>query len=458
MSLTKKHGSKLIVENKEFYRKLKSLVFPAAFQQFMVATVSASDAIMLGMINQNSLSAASIAGQIQFVLSLFIAAITIGESIFVAQYWGKGDKIQVEKIFAFSFKLSVFVSFVFFIFAFFMPENLLRIFTNESELIKIGAQYLKVVSPSYLLCGASQIYLCIMKNSEQAAKSSIISSVAVVLNIFLNAVLIFGLFGFRALGITGAAVATVLSRFVELAWTVINSLRKNHVKLRLRFLFTIEKTLKVSFWKYTLPVLGNEIVWGCGFAMFTVILGHLGTDAVAASSIANIVKNLAACFCLGIGIGGGIMVGNELGSGNLEKAKLYGKKLCHISIISGAISGILLLAFIPFVLNLSTLSKTANYYLKWMLVMCSYYLIGKAINGTTIAGIFCAGGDSKFGFICDAITLWLVIIPLGFIAAFVLKLPIIVVYFILNLDEIIKLPAVFIHYKKYIWVKDLTAA
>ena len=185
-------------------------------------------------------------------------------------------------------------------------------------------------------------------------------------------------------------------------------------------------------------------------------MGHLGNDAVAANSIANIVKNLVACFCLGLGSGGGIIVGNELGAGNLESAKLYGKKLCIMSVASGIASGVLLLAISPAILSVANLSEQASVYLKWMLVMCSYYLIGKSVNGTTIAGIFSAGGDSRFGLLCDTVTMWCITVPLGFIAAFIIKVPILMVYFIINLDEIIKLPAVYRHYKKYHWVKDLT--
>ena len=190
--------------------------------------------------------------------------------------------------------------------------------------------------------------------------------------------------------------------------------------------------------------------------MYSVIMGHLGSDAVAANSIANIVKNLVACFGLGLGSGGGIIVGNELGAGRLDIAKEYGGKLCKFSILCGIASGILLLALNPLILSVTNLSEQSDTYLKWMLVMCSYYMIGKSINGTTIGGIFCAGGDSKFGFICDTVTLWCITVPLGFIAAFVFKLPVLVVYFVVNLDEIIKLPAVYRHYKEYKWVKDLT--
>ena len=440
----------------DFSKKLVKLVVPIALQQLMLALVSASDAIMLGMLTQSALSAVSLAGQVTFVENLFFAAMTIGLSMLAAQYWGKQDTASVEKIFAYVMKITAAVSFIFFLSGLCIPSFLMRIFTDEQPLIDGGAIYLRAVSPSFFLTGISQIYLCTLKNTGKAAKVGIISSASVVINIFLNAVLIFGLLGLPRLEIAGAAIATVISRIIEVAWCFLETSKKGRIKLRLSYIIHSNKTLCRDFWKYTAPVLGNEIVWGIGFTMYSVIMGHLGTDAVAANSIANIVKNLAACFCTGLGSGGGIMVGNELGAERLEKAKIYGKKLCKLSIVFGAASGLLLPVLSPLILSVTDLSETANGYLKWMLVMCSYYMIGRAVNGTTIAGIFCAGGDSKFGFLCDTITMWCITVPLGLVAAFVLKLPVLAVYFIVNLDEIVKLPAVYRHYIKYKWVKNLT--
>lgn len=291
----------------------------------------------------------------------------------------------------------------------------MRIFTLEVVLVENGALYLRAVSLSFFLTGISQIYLCVLKNSKKAFKSSILSSVSVILNIVLNAILIFGLLGFPKIGIAGAALATVMAKTIEVLWYILETLKKHSIKLKWVNFTAQDRRSAGSFGKYTSPVLGNEIVWGCGFTMYSVIMGHLGNDAVAANSIANIVKNLVACFCLGLGSGGGILVGNELGAGNLHTAKTYRAKLCVMSVVCGILSGLLLLA----------LSS-------------------------------CGGDDSRFGFLCDTITMWCVIVPLTSIAAFIIKAPVLMVYFIINLDEIIKLPAVYRHYKKYHWLKDLT--
>lgn len=444
------------MNNKTFRGKLLSLVLPITFQQLMVTVVSASDALMVGVIGQDLLSAVSLASQVTFVYNLFIAALTIGTSMFAAQYWGKGDKDAVERILGIALRTSVIVSAVFFGVTTFLPEKLMRIFTSDSALIGYGSDYLRIVGVTYLLCSVSQIYLCIMKNSDLAAKSMIIGSAAALLNIALNAVLIYGLLGAPRMEAAGAAAATAVSRGVELLWVLAEMRKKGRIRIRIKYLFYPDKTLRKDFWHYTFPVLGNELVWGGGFTMYSVIMGHLGTDAVAANSIANIVKNIIASLSMGIGNGGAIIVGNELGAGRLETARLYGGRLCRISILSGVCSGALLLLLSPLVLSVTDLSPASSEYLKWMLVMCNYYMVGKYVNGTTIAGIFCAGGDSGFGFLCDTVTLWCFTVPAGLLAAFVFHLPVLTVYFIINLDEIVKLPAVYRRYRKYIWLKDLT--
>lgn len=440
----------------EFHKKLFTLVLPIAFQQFMLSLVSASDAVMLGMLSQEAMSAVSLASQITFVENLFFAAMTIGLSMFAAQYWGKKDKISVEKIFAYVMKITATISFFFFLSGLCIPHTLMRIFTNEIALIESGAVYLRVVSPAFFLTGISQILICIIKNTDRATTASIITFTSVVINIILNAVLIFGLFGFTEMGIAGAALATVIARAVEVVWSFAETIKKDFVKLKFYYIIHSDKILKKDFWKYTSPVLCNEIVWGVGFTMYSVIMGHLGSDAVAANSIANIVKNLVACFSLGLASGGGIMVGNELGAGQLEKAKKYGAKLCKFALVSGCVSGLILLAISPLILYFSDLSETATEYLRIMIYICSYNLIGYAITSTTIAGIFCSGGDTKFGLKCDAVVMWCITVPLGMISAFVWKLPVVWVFFIVNLDELLKVPVAYLHYKKYLWVKDLT--
>lgn len=442
-------------ERKRSLRKeIVRLALPIALQQFMTALVGACDAIMLGKLSQDVMSAVSLATQVTFVFNLFMFAFMAGENMFVAQYYGKGDYTGISQVFSLVTKICGCIAVVFLAGTLFFPEQLMRILTNEETLIVLGSEYLRVIGISYVFSGIAQIFLAIMKNCGAVNMSTLINGVMVILNIALNAVFIFGLSGFPKMGIKGAALATVLATVVQFLWSVGYVLcRIRAVKFSLR---SCEKKLFGRFWQKTVPLLINNLAWGIGFSMYSVIMGHLGTDAVAANGIANISKNLVVCFCLGLGNAGSIIVGNRLGADRLQEAKEVGETLTKTAIIAGIVSGLVLIDLSPFITKMVDLTPTARGYLQKMLLISSYYIAGKSVNCMTIGGIFAAGGDSKFGMLCDSVTLWCIIVPLGCICAFILKLPVMVVYFVLNLDEIIKLPVVYKHYKKYKWIKNLT--
>lgn len=442
-------------ERKRSLRKeIVRLALPIALQQFMTALVGACDAIMLGKLSQDAMSAVSLATQVTFVFNLFMFAFMAGENMFVAQYYGKGDYTGISQVFSLVTKICGCIAVVFLAGSLFFPEQLMRILTNEETLIVLGSEYLRVIGISYVFSGIAQTFLAIMKNCGAVNMSTLINGVMVILNIALNAVFIFGLSGFPKMGIKGAALATVLATVVQFLWSVGYVLcRIRAVKFSLR---SCEKKLFGRFWQKAVPLLINNLAWGIGFSMYSVIMGHLGTDAVAANGIANISKNLVVCFCLGLGNAGSIIVGNRLGADRLQEAKEVGETLTKTAIIAGIVSGLVLIALSPFITKMVDLTPTARGYLQKMLLISSYYIAGKSVNCMTIGGIFAAGGDSKFGMLCDSVTLWCIIVPLGCICAFILKLPVMVVYFVLNLDEIIKLPVVYKHYKKYKWIKNLT--
>ncbi len=441
----------------DFYTKLKTLVLPITVQSFMLALVSATDALMLGLIDQTSLSAVSLAGQVQFVLSLFVSGIAAGAGIMAAQYWGKADAASIEKVIPIALRTNLIFSGFFTVMSAFAPGLLMKIFTSEAELVASGAQYLHAVSLSYLLCGISQVYLILLKNTGHADISSRISSTAVALNIVLNAILIFGLLGFPALGIRGAAYATVCARVVELVWAYLETKKAKRVHVLWKGIFArAEKFLAGDFWRYTMPVLGAALVWGIAYVLYSVIMGHMGSDAVAANSITSIAKSLLSCLIRGVSGGAGVLVGNLLGAGELGRAKEYGGRLTRMAIAVGVMTGGLLMLISPAIVRFAPLSETAAHYLQYMLIFCGINIMAQSVNTTVLDGIFCAGGDSKFDMQGNIGAMWCFSVPLGFFAAFVLRLPVMAVYCIVNLDEIVKLPAVYLHYKKYIWVRNIT--
>lgn len=442
---------------KETYKKLMTIVAPIALQYLMSSLVTASDAFMLGFLDQDSLSASSLAGQIAFIFSLFYGAFVFGLTVLAAQYWGKGDKKTAEEVLAITMRYSLLVGLIFTLTTFLLPKQIMMIFTSDSMLIESGAKYLRMVSLSYLLTGFTQAYFGMMKVCSRAKLSSVIGSLSVVINIILNALLIFGIGFFPKMNIEGAALATVLARIFEAIMVIIAVLQKLCPSLNLKLMLKSDnKELHKDYWKYTVPLLINQIGWGGGVTMYSVIMGHLGSDAVAANSIASIVRSMIASLCWGIASGVGIIIGGMLGRNELSEAKKAGGSFVRLSIWIGTASGVVILAVTPLVLHFIHLAPQAQHYLKYMMLMAAYYIIGNSLNSTIISGIFPSGGDTRFGMCCDVITLWVVVVPMGMIGAFVLDLPVLAVAFILTLDEFVKIPAVYKHYMKYKWVKNIT--
>ena len=447
---------KLSSEKRQFNRTLFAMVLPIAFQNLMTALVSASDAVMLGFLEQEALSAVSLAGQVTFVFNLCVTVLVQGTTMLAAQYWGKGERDTVEQILALAIRYMMAVTVVFLVCTLLFPERIMSLLTNETALISRGAEYLRIAGISYVPSGLSQMYLCIMKNSGKTAKSTVIGSSSMILNLCFNTVFIFGLIGFPAMGIRGAALATVLATAVQFIWTLIEAGKAGSIQIRISYIVSVDQKIRQDFNRYTLPVVGNYFFWGGGVTIFSVIIGHLGNDAVAANSLANIVRNILGCVSKGVGTAGAILVGNELGKNQIELAKKYAKHSTILAGMIGMITCLIILVIRPLILHFSHLTGTATAYLSGMLLISSYYAIAGSVNNMVIGGIFCAGGKSKFGCICDGIVLWLIVIPMASLAAFYFHLPVLAVYFILCLDECIKVPVVFWYYRKYTWAQNLT--
>ena len=439
-----------------FYKKLFELMIPIMLQNLMLALVAVADAFMLGGVDQNYMSAVSLATQIQFIQNMFLTAATASLGILGAQYWGKGDLKTLDDIFCMALRLCGLVSVVFFAACMFIPKYLMILFTNESVLIGYGVDYLRIAAFSYLLTGISQCYLVIMKTSEHAKTTAIISSFTVCINILLNAVFIYGWFGIAPLGVKGAALATLISRILELAISVVISYMPGYIYPKLADLFRRNRQLALDFRKCALPLLGASLFWGIGFTSYSSFMGHLGVDAAAANSVAAVVRDIICCLSAGISSAAGIMVGNELGSGNLEKGKTYGIRLLKISLVCGIVMSLLMCAVAPFILRFVNLSPQAASYLKGMFVVIAVYMIGRAVNDVTMNGIFASGGDTMFDFYSLAVCMWGIAIPLAIAGTYYFHWPVVVVYACTCIDEVGKLPWVLIHFRKYKWVKDLT--
>jgi len=445
-----------LFSDQAFNRKLISLTLPMALQSLMLAAVAAADAIMLGRLDQNSMSAVSLATQIQFVMNMFLAAVTSTGSILGAQYWGIQDKETLDDIFNMMLRLAVVVNLFFGLACIFSPGILMQFFTNDEVLASIGCSYLRIAGWSYLLTGISQVYLTMMKISEHAGTSALISSAAVVINIVCNAILIFGLLGFPSFGARGAAMATLLSRIVELVWSVVCSFRKRYLHPNLARFFHRNALLSKDFVRIAMPILGASLLWGVGFTSYTAIMGHLGQDAAAANSVAAVVRDLTCCMCNGVAGAGAILLGNELGQGKLDTAKDYGIRLMKMAFLIGILTCLLVIAVIPLVLRFYKLTPNAAELLTGMLVITGFYMIGRCVNTVTINGVLDGGGDTIFDMYSLIVCMWCIAIPLALCGAFVWHWSPLAVYACTCLDEVGKIPWVMIRFRKYKWVKNLT--
>ncbi|MBO2516562.1 MAG: MATE family efflux transporter [Clostridiales bacterium] len=443
--------------DRAFWKELCKVALPIAAQSLMLSAVAVADTLMLGGVEQNAMSAVSLATKIQFIQNMIISSLTAALIVLGAQYWGKKDTVSMNRLFCMAMKWGGLCSILFFIGCGVFPEYVMLAFTDNTDLIAIASDYLRIAAWSYLLTGFSQCYLALLKISDHASDTAVISTTTVLLNIALNAVFIFGLFGIPAMGVRGAALATTIARAVELVWAVSLSFNKKHLRPKLSYLFTVMAPgLSRDYVRCLLPLLGASLLWGVGFTAYSSFMGHIDADAPAANSVASSVIELVCCLCNGLASGGGILVGNALGAGDLVKGKLYGQRMVVLSYLCGILTSAVMLAITPLVMSIVTLNETATAYLKGMLLVMAVYTIGRVVNTITINGIFAAGGDTLFDMYSLAVTMWGMALPLAFLGTFIFHWPVWLIYACTCLDEVGKIPWVMYHFKKYKWVKDLT--
>ena len=437
--------------------QIMKLTGPIILQNLLSAAVNSADVVMLNFVGQAHISAVSLAAQYANVLFMVLYGLGTGVTMLCAQYFGKGDMRAVDAVEGIALRFSTAVTVLLAAAALLIPDQMMRVFTPDPELIAIGAEYLRNVSAAYLCWGLTEIFLATLRSVGRVGISTALNTTAFSLNILLNAVFIFGLFGAPKLGAAGVALATSISRIIELILAFGVSAQSRDVKLKLSYMFIRSKALFRDFLHMAMPATLNDISWGLAFSMYSVIIGQfLGTDMVAANSFTSLVRTFGTVLCFSVASGGGILLGQLLGNGQMQDAGSGAKVLMKLTVLSGLIGGLIVLACMPLALRFANLTETGRGYLKVMLLINTYYVMGQAVNTTLIAGIFRAGGDSRFGFVCDTIDMWCYALPLGFLAAAVLKLPPLVVYFLLCTDEFVKWPWVFRHYRSRKWLRNIT--
>lgn len=443
-------------QNHSFWKSLVTLVIPIAVQSFLSNAVNSADVIMIGKVGQTELSAVSLANQFQFLLSGFAFGLNSGITILASQYWGKKDVGTVQSVLGISLKTAFAVSLLLTAGTVCFPEMLMKIYTSDPELIRIGSDYLRIAGPALLMWGLATAYETFLRTVEKAVKATVISTAALLMNVLLNAILIFGLLGLPQMGVRGAALATAVARGAELLLCLLDVLSGRTMSFSPRLIFGRNRVLTGDYFRYTLPATLGDISWSLAFSTYAIIMGHLNADVVAANSVATTVRDLCTVLAYAVGGGACVMIGISIGEDQPERARDEADLITLLSLALGIVTGIVILILNPLICSYFELTDRARDYLDTMMKISSYYIVGQIMNTLWIGGIFRSGGNTRWGLICDTVTMWCVSVPIGFISAFVLKLEPMTVYFILCLDEFWKIPVVYRHYRSYSWLRNIT--
>lgn len=432
-------------------------MIPMAMQNLINTGVSACDVFMLGKVGETALSASSLARQVQYIMSLFLFGLTSGATVLTAQYWGKGDRKAIERILAMGMRMAIAVTLVFTLASLLIPGPLIRIFTNEPEVISEGIKYLRIVAFSYIAIGITDVYLYIMRSVERIRVATIVYLSSLICNVILNAIFIFGMFGCPAMGIRGAALATLLARILELALVIgYAKIFNREILFRMKYFLHMDRRLLKDFLICAIPVILNEVLWGVANSASTAILGHMGSAAVAANSVAQVTKEMSMVVSFGISNAAAIYLGKTIGEKKYKHAGVYADRFVKLSILLGIGSALIILLSSQMIMLVLSLTPLTKNYLSFMMFVMAYYAVAQTFDETVIVGIFRSGGDTKFGLIIDLASMWGCSVLFGACAAFVFHGSVPVVYALLMSDELVKIPIIWRRYRSCHWIKNVT--
>lgn len=450
-----------IIKNKIFYKNIMAITIPIALQNLITLATSMMDSLMLGRAENTGLflSASSLANQPFFILSLIAFGLASASTVLTAQYWGKRDMESIRRIISIAIKAAFLLSSLLGITVLVFPEWVMSLYSSNGAVIEAGAKYLRIIGASYFTFGFSSTILCSIRGVELVKISVVVNLSTFLLNTFLNWVLIFGNLGAPALGIEGAAIATLTARIVELIITVIYIFFiDKRLGLKPRDLLSFDKSLAKDFIKYGTPVFLNELIWSLGITIQSAILGHIDYstgDPVAANSIAGMVQQLSTVIIFGVANSAAVIIGKSIGSGYTERAKDESLTFFLLSVALGVFAcGIILLLRTP-VINFYTVPPETKALANQLMIVIAFVTIFVSISSTGIVGILRAGGDTKFCLILEMVTLWLVAIPLA-LGASALRFPVALVLILMKIDEPIKATFSFFRMKSDKWITSLT--
>lgn len=441
----------------EFFKKFIPLYLFLVFQNVVTLAVNLADNMMLGSYSEAALSGVAAVNQIQFVLQQLTVAVSEGLVVICSQYWGKRLTEPMKRIAAVAMRTALIIALLLFVGVSFFPDRVMLIFTDDEEIIRQGIEYLSVIRFTYFFFVITQVLLAFLRSMALVRIALYLSVMTLFINCGINYVLIYGNYGFPELGVTGAAIGTLSARVMELI-VLIGFIYKRRKELNLTptdFLVT-ERRLQKDYYRTVLPLMAAQGLWGLNTMLQTVILGHMDKAAIAANSVASNIYMIVKSGALGASGAAGVIIGNGVGAGDEEAVKKDAARLQIFFVCVGIFSGILLFSIREPVLSVYSLSEETRKMTDAFLTVLSVTIVGMSYQMAAGGGIIRGGGNSTFVVKMDLVSIWMIVIPLSLIMAFVVKASPVVVVACLNADQIFKCVPIFLKIKRGRWMKKLT--
>ena len=461
---------KVMLQDKQFIKKTIAITLPVAFQNLLNTLLNMVDTYMITQLGEGTIAAVGLANKVFFVFSLLMFGISSGSGILASQYYGKRDMISIKRVLRMSLSIGIGGSFLFVIPALLCPEVVMRIFSPEQNIIKVGAAYLVVIAVSYPLTAITNSFVAILRSMNYVRLPVVITIISILVNVILNYGLIYGNLGMPEMGVAGAALATVIARAVEVTVLLIvvykhkrgddgvgDFIHSKYNKAAENNQPFINKPFVVRYFSAAAPVIANEFMWGLGVTMYSLVYGRMGEDAAAAITITSTVEQLAMVFFFGICHAAAVVLGNELGANNLKKAEIYAKNYMIMQLCLSILGAILTLIFKEAIISLFPVSAIVGEYIRLSLTVFAFYMPVRLLNTLIIVAILRSGGDTVAALLLDVTSVWLIGIPMAIIGGLILKLPIYVVYGMITIEEVYKAILGYIRYRQKKWLKNIVS-
>ena len=442
--------------DRDFFRAMLAIALPVSFQQLISASLNMIDVLMVGRLGESSIAAVGLANQVFFLLILFLFGVTSGMAIFTAQYWGKGDILSIRRVMGISLAISTAVGTLFFLVAVFLPEKVLGFYSNDPEVIRIGASYLRIVGFSYPLVAITTSYTAVLRSITLVKLIAFVTVAALVLKTGLGYLLIFGIGPFPALGVRGAATGTLTAWAFQLLLLLffVYRLRTPLAANPLTF-FHFDRAFLRRVLETSLPAALNEMAWSFGITVYTAVYAHIGTDSIAAININATVEDLFFVLFMGLGNACSVMVGNRIGAGEKDLSFEYGRRFAIIGILMALVLGVVVLLVRTPVVALYDISENAAHNLRMLMMIFAFSAWLRMHNFIIFIGALRAGGDTRYAMFTELLSIWLVGVPLALLGGFVLHLPVYLVYLLVLVEEVVKAVVIDLRFFSRKWIHDL---